>query len=78
MEGRVKLISEVEVFWIVMLYSDVGYQCFGGLCCLHLQGKTVASCITSLHNITTQKTMNLNLLQHFGSAVAFIGCKVSD
>jgi len=35
MEGRVKLISEVEVFWIVMLYSVVvGYQHFGGPCCL--------------------------------------------
>jgi hypothetical protein len=28
---------QVEVFWIVMLHSvAVGYQCFGGYCCLHL------------------------------------------
>jgi len=31
---------EVVVFWIVPFCSDiVGYQCFGGPCCLHLQGE---------------------------------------
>jgi len=30
----------VMVFWVVMLYSDVvGYQCFRGPCCLHLQSE---------------------------------------
>jgi hypothetical protein len=30
----------VTVFWIVMPLSDVvGYHCFGGLCCLHLQAE---------------------------------------
>jgi hypothetical protein len=29
----------VEVFWVVTPCSDVvGYQRFGGTCCLHLQG----------------------------------------
>jgi len=29
---------QVEVFWVVTPSSvAVGYQCFGGLCCLHLQ-----------------------------------------
>jgi len=28
------------VFWVMMLYSDVvGYQCFGGPCCLNLPGE---------------------------------------
>jgi len=28
----------IMVFWVVMPYSDmVGYQCFGGPCCLHLK-----------------------------------------
>jgi len=31
---------QVEVSWVVMPCSVVvGYQHFGGLCCLHLQGK---------------------------------------
>jgi hypothetical protein len=31
---------QVKVFWVVILYSDaVGYQCFGGPCCLQLQGE---------------------------------------
>jgi len=33
------LYFKVEVFWIVMLLSvAVRYQCFGGSCCIHLQG----------------------------------------
>jgi len=29
---------QVSVFWVMTLYSDVvGYQCFGGPCCLCLQ-----------------------------------------
>jgi hypothetical protein len=32
------------VFWVVMPCSDVvGYQCFGGPCCLHLQGEVNVS-----------------------------------
>jgi len=28
---------QVEVFWVVTLCIDaIGYQCFGGPCCLHL------------------------------------------
>jgi len=33
------VMSQVEVFWVVLLGSvAVGYNCFRGLCCLHLQG----------------------------------------
>jgi hypothetical protein len=33
------MVIQVEVFWIVMPCSGVvGYQCFGGCCCFHLQG----------------------------------------
>jgi len=32
--------SQVKVFWVVMLCNgSVQYQCFRGLCCLHLQGE---------------------------------------
>jgi hypothetical protein len=31
------------VFWDVMLCNVVGYQCFGGLCCLCLQGVVVGA-----------------------------------
>jgi hypothetical protein len=32
--------TQVKVFWVVMLCSvAVGYQCFRGPCCLHLQGE---------------------------------------
>jgi len=37
------MIFQVEVFWVVMLCSVVGYQRFRGL---------------SLHGITTQKTLS--------------------
>jgi len=33
-------LIQVELFWVVMRCSIVvGYQCFGGPCCLHLQGE---------------------------------------
>jgi len=40
---------QVAVFWVVTLCSSVvGYQCFRGLCCLHLHGDVVS------YHITTQ------------------------
>jgi len=30
---------QVQVFWVVMLCSVVGYQHFRGPCCFHLQGE---------------------------------------
>jgi hypothetical protein len=34
---------QVEVFWVMTPCSDVvEYQCFGGTCCLHLQGEVNA------------------------------------
>jgi hypothetical protein len=44
----------VTAFWIVTSCSDmVGYQCFREPFCLHLEGEM----ITSLHGVTTQKTV---------------------
>jgi hypothetical protein len=57
----------VKFFWVVTLCSVVvGYQCFRGPCCLHLQGEVTGSgktrhryrpgyLTTTLHGITTQK-----------------------
>jgi hypothetical protein len=34
------MMIQVEAFWVVMLCSTtVDNHCFGGLCCLHLQGE---------------------------------------
>jgi len=34
------VMLQVEFFWIAIPCSVVvGYQCFGGTCCLHLQGE---------------------------------------
>jgi len=41
---------EVAFFWVVTLYSDVvGYQRFGGLCCLHLQVMTPCNYVAGYH-----------------------------
>jgi hypothetical protein len=34
---------EVKVFWVVTPCGVVGYQCFRGVCCLHLQGEDGSS-----------------------------------
>lgn len=46
------------VFWVMTLYSDmVGYEGFGGQCCLLLQYEVWALVsYTSQHGVTTQKT----------------------
>jgi len=34
--------TQVTVFWVLMPHSDVvGYQYFGGLCCLHLHDSMI-------------------------------------
>jgi len=58
------LMFQVEVFWVVTpCIVVVGYQSFGGPCCLHLQGDGRQHGspkrwrpTTTLHGITTQKT----------------------
>jgi len=48
---------QVMVFWIMMLYSDViGYHCFRGPCCLHLQGE-VLICTLKMEAAWSYKTM---------------------
>jgi hypothetical protein len=51
---------QIEVFYVVMPRSVVtGYQRFGGLCCLHLQGDDPPKrcySFTTLYDVTTQKT----------------------
>jgi hypothetical protein len=53
------LSIQVMVFWVVMLCCVVvGYQRFGGPCCLHLQGEGPSKrwCpTTTLHGVTTSK-----------------------
>jgi hypothetical protein len=42
---------QVEVFWVVRPCSDmVGYQCFGGPCCLYLLGEDGGNTIRH-HNL---------------------------
>jgi hypothetical protein len=39
-EASMTVMFQVEVFWVVMPCNVVvGYQCFRGPCCLHLQGE---------------------------------------
>jgi hypothetical protein len=46
------------VSWDVELYSLVDkYECFGGICCLNLQGRGTDSC--TLHGVTFQKAVIL-------------------
>jgi len=49
---------QVEVFWIVTLCSvAVGYQHFGGSCCLHLQGRYLKQEETALHILCNFKVL---------------------
>jgi len=44
---------QVKVFWVKMLCTVVGYQCFRGSCCLCLSGYTWSSkTVVSYHNTT--------------------------
>jgi len=59
---------QVEAFWIVTPCAVVvGYQSFGGLCYLHLQGQHVPPKrwypSTTLYGATTQKTKNFNFFR---------------
>jgi hypothetical protein len=39
-EAFMVMMSQVKVFWVVMVCSVVlGYHCFRGSCCLHLHGE---------------------------------------
>jgi len=49
---------DVEVFWVVIMYSAVRCQCSRGPCCLHLP-------TTTLHSVTTQKTLSLAQCLYF-------------
>jgi hypothetical protein len=56
-EGSIEVFTAmlIMVFLVVTPCSDVGYQGFGGQCCLHLQGSRRYPTIT-LHDVETQKT----------------------
>jgi hypothetical protein len=57
------VMFEFEVFWFVMLRSFViGYECFGGPRCLHLQGLPKYYPTTTVHGVTIQKTSTKNIL----------------
>jgi len=63
---------QVKVFWVVMLCSVVvGYQCFRGLCCLHLQGITAQH-----HNPDDLDLMHIAYMYvHFISTGMIVLCK---
>jgi hypothetical protein len=59
------VIFQVEIVWVVMPCSVVvGYHCFRGPCCLHLQDFTLKMeavwtseiLVSLLHDTATQKT----------------------
>jgi hypothetical protein len=60
-------VFQVEVFWIVTpYYFAIEYQCFGGLCCIHLKGKYEGSKVRNItrhHN--TQEGLNLQRRGNF-------------
>jgi len=56
MSGRGKDTSQKEVFWVLAPCSvAVQKQCFGGLCCISLQGEVKTSTLI----FTAMKTSNL-------------------
>jgi len=56
---------QVEVFCVVTQYSDVvGYQRFGGSCCLHLQGEGDVHLHTERHSTLFAKAILFCLIRH--------------
>jgi len=45
---------QVAIFWFLMLCSDVGYQRFGALFRLHLQGEVLVSYHNTTHRHNTE------------------------
>jgi len=53
---------QVDVFWVVMSCSvAVGYQRFGGLCCLHLQGEETLVSYRNTARRHNPEDLDLNL-----------------
>jgi hypothetical protein len=60
--SRANVKNQFAGFWIVTLCNDVvGYQQFGRLHCLHLQGEHWYP-TASLHSVTTQKTVTWSFI----------------
>jgi hypothetical protein len=80
-------LFQVEVFWVVTpCYVVVGYQRFGGPCCLHLQGDVIGgeerNCIDTglyLQGSTTQKTSELNFhrRENLKSNIRYLFCIIN-
>jgi hypothetical protein len=64
---------QVEVFWVVTPCNvAVGYQCFGGSCCFHLEGEVEAVGSPEMflsYHVTTYhdnpEDLNFKLLKYF-------------
>jgi hypothetical protein len=65
------------VFWVVMTYSvAIGYQHFGGPCCLHLQGevfkmeaaRSSRMLVMLLHHNPEELNSNLHCCENFKSS----------
>jgi hypothetical protein len=56
---------QVEVFWDVTPYSVVvGYQRFGGPCCIHLQGEVeISGCYTIKKEGALLKSSEINFFE---------------
>jgi len=66
----------MEVFWAVTPCSVAGYQCFGGPCCLHLQGET----LVSYHNITRRHNpehLDMNAITNWSTVPTRKACGLS-
>jgi len=62
---------QVKVFWHVMLcIVAIGYQCFGGLLCLHLQGSSKHVILLQHYTAHSPEDLNLNLHHYENSKPA--------
>jgi len=52
-EALTVVMFQVEIFWVVTPCSVVGYLCFRGSCCLHLQNELARMGKNGSHYLAT-------------------------
>jgi hypothetical protein len=63
---------QVAIFWVVTLCSDVvGYQCFGGPCCLHLQVVTLCNDVLGYQRFGEPCCIHLQVVTPFSVVVGY-------